>query len=186
MRIRALKLLMLIAGASWAGYAQATPECGRTPLPKVVSNAVNIGIEVRGDILKLELDDPNPINMLNGGATLAPIGATDQSGNFLCTDADGNSVGGYTGWHAHSGPGFVIVREGMLTIENTQGCYCDYPQGSVIYDGPAIIHNALNRTYSPVTWVTWFFLPAATPPGSNNRIDEPVQTGPCEPCGPFG
>jgi quercetin dioxygenase-like cupin family protein len=88
--------------------------------------------------------------------------------------------GGYSGWHTHAGPGIVIVEQGTITIEETEGCFVDYPQGSVLFHrGPGHIQNLSNRTTTPVILDTYFFLPAFDPPGANLRVDEPVQTGPC-------
>ena len=101
-----------------------------------------------------------PINILNVHQTFAP--------------------GGYSGWHTHAGPGIVIVEQGTITIEETEGCFVDYPQGSVLFHrGPGQIQNLSNRTTTPVILDTYFFLPAFDPPGANLRVDEPVQTGPC-------
>jgi quercetin dioxygenase-like cupin family protein len=104
--------------------------------------------------------DKAPINILNVHQTFAP--------------------GGFSGWHTHGGPGIVIVEQGTITIEETEGCFVDYPQGSVLFEGgPGHIHNASNRTDTPVILDAYFFLPAFNPPGGNSRVDEPVQTGNC-------
>jgi quercetin dioxygenase-like cupin family protein len=104
--------------------------------------------------------DKEPINILNVHQVFAP--------------------GGYSGWHTHAGPGIVIVEQGTITIEETAGCYVDYPQGSVLFEGgPNHIHNASNRTGTNVILDAYFFLPAFNPPGGNSRIDEPVQYGEC-------
>ncbi len=72
------------------------------------------------------------------------------------------------------------MEQGTISIEETEGCFVDYPQGSVLFEGgPGHIHNATNRTASPVIVDAYFFLPAFDPPGANSRVDEPVQTGPC-------
>jgi hypothetical protein len=76
----------------------------------------------------------------------------------------------------------VIVEQGTITVEETAGCFVDYPQGSVLFEGgPGHIHNALNRTSTAVIVDAYFFLPAFVPPGANSRVDEPIQTGPCRP-----
>lgn len=114
-----------------------------------------------GKLLLLDFgSDQAPINILNVHQTFAP--------------------GGYSGWHTHAGPGIVIVEQGTITIEETAGCYVDYPQGSVLFEGgPGHIHNASNRTGTPVILDAYFFLPEFDPPGANSRIDEPVQYGDC-------
>jgi len=115
-----------------------------------------------GKLLLLEFgSDKDPVNILNAHATFAP--------------------GAFSGWHTHAGPGIVIVEQGTLTIEQTVGCFVDYPQGSVLFEGgPDHIHNASNRTSTPVVIDSYFFLPAFAPPGANSRIDEPAQYGNCQ------
>jgi quercetin dioxygenase-like cupin family protein len=140
----------------------ATPSSGVTPSNKVVSGYVNINAQsMAGKLLLLEFgSDRAPINILNVHQTFAP--------------------GAYSGWHTHAGPGIVVVEQGTITIEETAGCYVDFPQGSVLFEGgPGHIHNASNRTSTPVILDAYFFLPAFNPPGGNSRIDEPVQYGVC-------
>jgi hypothetical protein len=129
----------------------------------VVSGNANIKAHaIAGELLLLDFgNDKAPINILNVHQTFAP--------------------GGYSGWHTHAGPGIVIVEQGTLTIEEKAGCFVDYPQGSVLFEGgPGHIHNALNRTGTPVILDAYFFLPVFDPPGANSRIDEPVQYGECD------
>jgi quercetin dioxygenase-like cupin family protein len=142
----------------------ATPGSGVTPSYKVVSSNVGIATQVvggpHGGLLLLLGKDQDLVNILNVHQTFAP--------------------GGYSGWHTHAGPGLVIVEQGTITIETTVGCFTDYPQGSVLFEGgPGHIHNALNRTSTPVILDAYFFLPAFDPPGGNSRIDEPEQYGDC-------
>jgi len=157
---RTLSIALCVLGM--AGVAQATPGAGVTPSNRVVSAATAIEPHLTGNGLLLKVgSDKAPIDILNITQTFAP--------------------GGFSGWHTHSGPGFVIVVQGTLTVEETEGCFVDFPQGSVLYEGgPSHIHNALNRTSSNVVLDAYFFLPAVTPAGSNSRIDEPVQYGACE------
>ena len=149
--------LVLLAG----GTSLATPGSGVTPTYKVVSSNADIFVEAIGNRLKLRFgSNKAPINILNVHQVFAP--------------------GAFSGWHTHAGPGIVIVEQGTITTEETEGCFVDYPQGSVLFEGgPGHIHNALNRTDTPVILDAYFFLPAFVPPGANSRVDEPVQTGPC-------
>jgi quercetin dioxygenase-like cupin family protein len=143
------------------GNVLATPGSGVTPSYKVVSAAVNIHVQTMANKLLL-LDvgsDRAPVNILNVHQTFAP--------------------GGYSGWHTHSGPGFVIVEQGTITIETTVGCFVDYPQGSALFEVPGNIHNASNRSGTPAVLDAYFFLPAFDPPGANSRVDEPPQYGSC-------
>ena len=146
-----------------SAHVSATPGSGVTPSYKVVSSNADINVQtMAGKLLLLEFgSDKDPINILNVHQTFAP--------------------GGFSGWHTHAGPGIVIVEQGTITIEQTAGCFVDYPQGSVLFEGgPGHIHNASNRTTTPVILDAYFFLPAFTPPGGNSRIDEPVQYGDCQ------
>jgi quercetin dioxygenase-like cupin family protein len=143
----------------------ATPGSGVTPSYKVVSSNVAISTQVlggpNGGLLLLFGKDKDATNILNVHQTFAP--------------------GAYSGWHTHAGPGLVIVEQGTITIESKVGCFTDYPQGSVLFEGgPGHIHNALNRTANPVILDAYFFLPAFDPPGGNSRIDEPMQFGDCD------
>lgn len=163
MTMQKLALVLTLAGFTLAANsASATPGSGVTPSYKVVSSNVNVNAQSIADKLLLLTfgSDKAPINILNVHQTFAP--------------------GGFSGWHTHSGPGIVIVEQGTLTIEETEGCFVDYPQGSVLFEGgPGHIHNASNRTGTPVILDAYFFLPAFNPPGGNSRVDEPVQTGDC-------
>jgi len=154
--------LALVGLGMYPRTVSATPGSGVTPSNKVVSGYVNINAQsMAGKLLLLEFgSDRAPINILNVHQTFAP--------------------GAYSGWHTHAGPGIVVVEQGTITIEETAGCYVDFPQGSVLFEGgPGQIHNASNRTSTPVILDAYFFLPAFNPPGGNSRIDEPVQYGVC-------
>ena len=159
-------VLSLFVGVMLVGNTMlATDGSGVTPSGKVVSSNADISVQTAaGKILFLifgsEKAAGEPINIVNVHQTFAP--------------------GGYSGWHTHAGPGIVIVEQGTITIEETEGCFVDYPQGSVLFHrGPGQIQNLSNRTTTPVILDTYFFLPAFDPPGANLRVDEPVQTGPC-------
>jgi quercetin dioxygenase-like cupin family protein len=86
--------------------------------------------------------------------------------------------GGFSGWHSHPGPGWVIVESGTATMEETQGCFVDYPAGSVLFEaGPSDIHNLSNRsTTENMVIRTWFFLPVGIP----GRIDQQPVVGACD------
>src|SRR6266567_9014907 len=84
----------------------ATDGSGVTPSGKVVSSNADISVQTAaGKILILifgsEKAAGEPINILNVHQTFAP--------------------GGYSGWHTHAGPGIVIVEQGTITIEETEG-----------------------------------------------------------------
>ena len=144
-----------------SGSVLATPGSGVTLSNKVVSAAVAIEARTMANkLLLLEVgSDRAPVNIENVHQTFAP--------------------GGYSGWHSHPGPGFVIVEQGTITIETTVGCFVDYPQGSVLFALPGNILNASNRTSAPAVLDGYFFLPSFDPPGANFRVDEPAQSGSC-------
>ena len=152
-------LVLILAGS---GTVMATPGAGVTPSYKVVSSNANIFVQSLGNLLKVRFNSSKaPINILNVHQTFAP--------------------GGFSGWHTHAGPGIVIVERGTITIEETEGCFVNYPEGSVLFEGgPQHIHNALNFTSEPVILDAYFFLPAFDPAGANSRIDASPQIGPCE------
>ncbi len=158
-----LTLAAALMGAT--ALVSATPGSGVRPSNRVVSSNVGIATHVVGSpdggLLLLLGKEKDLVNILNVHQTFAP--------------------GGYSGWHTHAGPGLVIVEQGTITIETKVGCFADYPQGSVLFEGgPGHIHNALNRTSIPVILDAYFFLPAFDPPGGNSRIDEPEQYGDCD------
>ena len=157
------RLALTIAGAfSLAISASATPSSGVTGSGRVVSSSANILVKAKTNKLSLNFESAEaPINILNVHQTFAP--------------------GGFSGWHTHSGPGLVVVEQGTITIEEHEGCFVDYPQGAVLFEGgPGRIHNALNRTPTPVILDAYFFLPAFDPPGANSRVDADSQPGPCD------
>lgn len=170
MKNASFALFTVVAGMFLAtDTGLATPGFGVTPSDKVVSSSADIFVRApAGKILLLMFGGEEaahaPINILNVHQTFAP--------------------GGFSGWHTHAGPGIVIVQQGTITIEETAGCFVDYPQGSILFEGgPGHIHNASNRTGLPVILDAYFFLPVFDPPGGNSRVDEPVQIGPCTSAG---
>src|SRR5215471_8322176 len=114
MMIRKVVLALALSSMLFAGVSSlATPGSGVTPTNKVVSSNADIFVQAIGNRLKLRFGSKKaPINILNVHQVFAP--------------------GAFSGWHTHAGPGIVIVEQGTLTIEETEGCYVDYPQGSVL------------------------------------------------------
>jgi hypothetical protein len=74
-----------------SGHLLATPASQSVVSNKVVSASANIFAQSLGDnLVKLRVgDDHAPINIVSFHITYGP--------------------GGFSGWHSHSGPGFVIV-----------------------------------------------------------------------------
>ncbi len=152
----------VIAALAVSSFAGATPGQGVTASNVVISAPTDMAVRIKGSELVLDYGAKGArVNMLKVTQTFAP--------------------GAYSGWHTHAGPGYVIVTEGTLTIEEAKDCFIDYPKGSVLFEGGQDrIHNALNRTQTDVVLTAVFFLPAALPPGSNSRVDAPVQVAGCE------
>ena len=148
------------------GAAWATPPIGVVVVTdRVVSSAANIEnlIIQGGDSGQRQLhqkigSDKAPVNVATATQTFGP--------------------GASSGWHSHPGPLWVIIVSGTATFEETEGCFADYPAGSVIFEsGPTDIHNLLNRsTTENMVLRTWNFIPVGVP----GRIDQQPVIGPCE------
>jgi quercetin dioxygenase-like cupin family protein len=85
--------------------------------------------------------------------------------------------GGYTGWHTHPGPTFVVVAQGEGTLYHAMsGCPATkYGVNAGFMQPPTEIHNMRNEGSTPL--VLWAFY--ALPPGTANaaiRIDQPQPT----------
>jgi quercetin dioxygenase-like cupin family protein len=147
------------------GDAWATSSSGVVVTNKVSSSPANIEslIVQEGNSGQLQLhqeigSDKAPVNVNTGTQTIAP--------------------GGFSGWHSHPGPGWVIVVSGTATEEKVEGCFVDYPAGSVLFEaGPTDIHNLSNRSITANLVIrTWFFSPVGVP----TRIDQQPVQGQCD------
>jgi quercetin dioxygenase-like cupin family protein len=155
-----LAVLLAICGDAWA-----TPGNGVVETNRLVSRIANIEslIVQGGDSGQLQLhqkigSDKAPVNIVTSTLTFAP--------------------GGFSGWHSHTGPGWVVVESGTASFEEKEGCFVDYPAGWVIFEaGPTDIHNLSNRSATENLVIrTWFF-PLAGLPG---RIDQQPVIGQCD------
>jgi quercetin dioxygenase-like cupin family protein len=82
------------------------------------------------------------------------------------------------GWHYHTGPEFIIVKTGAITLYGADGCSTVYPAGSVIFadvEDATHAHLARNETSEVTTFFVTFFVP----PGAPTRIDAPNPGGVC-------
>jgi quercetin dioxygenase-like cupin family protein len=155
----------LAFGLAMGSGAWATPQSGVVVSERIVSAPADIesSIIAEGESGQLQLhqkigSDKVPVNVTSSNQTFAP--------------------GAYTGFHSHPGPGWVVIISGTATLEETLGCFVDYPAGSVLFEaGPADIHNVRNLSATePMTLRTWFFMPVGVP----TRIDRQPPIGPCQ------
>jgi quercetin dioxygenase-like cupin family protein len=78
--------------------------------------------------------------------------------------------GGSTGWHTHPGPAVALIKSGMLTLTDADGCASrTYSAGQAFVDpGQGHVHLGANPgSENAVVYVTYFDVPA----GSGPRID---------------
>ena len=79
--------------------------------------------------------------------------------------------GGYTGWHSHPGPVFVMITAGTMTkYEAGDPTPAVYPAGTGFVEGAGDVHNAGNAGTTDLQFVAFFLTPA----GAAIRIDEPA------------
>lgn len=82
------------------------------------------------------------------------------------------SPGGSVGWHTHTGPVFINVRKGTLTLVEYRDGVCerrDVVSGLTILEQGTGLHNAYNLTGATVEYATAAWAPRGVP----QRIDMP-------------
>lgn len=72
--------------------------------------------------------------------------------------------GGDTGWHYHPGPVVVVVKNGALTEQHSNGCTVVHPAGSVFFETKEEVHRAFNQTVGAVDVYVTFISPAGMQP----------------------
>ena len=72
--------------------------------------------------------------------------------------------GGDTGWHIHPGPVVVVVKDGALTEQHSNGCMTVHPAGSVFFEAKGEVHRAFNQTGQVVQVFATFISPSGAPP----------------------
>ena len=72
--------------------------------------------------------------------------------------------GADTGWHIHPGPVVVVVKNGALTEQHSNGCYTVHPAGSVFFEAKDEVHRAFNQTGGVVDVYVTFISPAGAQP----------------------
>jgi hypothetical protein len=86
--------------------------------------------------------------------------------------------GGYTGWHGHAGPSFVIVKTGTLALylpnRRGNGCTVDTFGPGSLFDHPSGPHNFVNAGTETLEFYIAYFLPKGASPAP---IDAPAPAG---------
>jgi hypothetical protein len=86
--------------------------------------------------------------------------------------------GGYTGWHGHAGPSFVIVKTGTLALylpnRRGNGCTVDTFGPGSVFDHPSGLHNFVNAGTETLEFYIAYFLPKGASPAP---IDAPAPAG---------
>ena len=80
--------------------------------------------------------------------------------------------GGNVGWHTHTGPVFINVRKGTLTLLEYRDGVCerrDVVSGLTILEQGTGLHNGYNLTEATVEYATAAWAPRGVP----QRIDMP-------------
>jgi len=72
--------------------------------------------------------------------------------------------GADTGWHYHPGPVVVVVKNGALTEQHSNGCMTVHPAGSVFFETKEEVHRAFNQTGGVVEVYVTFISPTGAPP----------------------
>jgi quercetin dioxygenase-like cupin family protein len=80
--------------------------------------------------------------------------------------------GGYSGWHAHPGHAFVMVRSGTASFYQAADPASPqvYPAGTGFVEEPWVVHNAANEGDTDLELFVFYLLPKGAP----RRIDEPA------------
>jgi hypothetical protein len=80
--------------------------------------------------------------------------------------------GGNVGWHTHTGPVFINVRKGTLTLLEYRNGACerrDVTSGQTILEQGTGLHNGYNLTEATVEYATAAWAPQGVP----QRVDMP-------------
>lgn len=149
-RLHKLLVLGAVVLGVPAGIALATPGFGVIAAPVVARATVD------ADHFKLKLhDSSNPADVAIQQVTISP--------------------GGYTGWHTHPGPAFVLVKSGTFTLYEGDDPSCTgrtYGAGQSFVDaGYGNVHIGRNEgTVNAELWVAYLDVPV----GGGFRIDAPA------------
>jgi quercetin dioxygenase-like cupin family protein len=140
------------------GIAFSTPSSGQTP-------SVAGPAEVRGTFDELDVK--------HSGEARVTVRTKDDVD--IVTSSGILAVGGYTGWHSHPGPVFVVVTQGALTVYNAPKCQPHvYHVGEGFVEGEQV-HTLRNEGTEDAKFTATFILPV----GAARRTDEPQPTAHC-------
>jgi hypothetical protein len=157
MKTRRLVVLTFALGSLiLIGVAVATPPKGLVGTPLARGGAEELRIRDNDQGFRLRARHPTDIALVK--ATI--------------------DAGGYTGWHGHAGPSFVIVKTGTLAMyqPNRRGTGCSvetFGPGSA-FNHPSGPHNFVNAGADTLEIYIAYFLPKAASPAP---IDSPAPTG---------
>jgi len=149
--------LLCVAAGSFAppGLVQATP-----PSLFVSDTATAIGV-AEINIKSLSPAHKVRLNTLGGGPSDVHVTINTVA------------PGGYSGWHTHPGPSFVVVKSGTATLYDGDDPTCTprvIEQGGWFTD-PGSGHVHIVRNETPVNLVLAAF--QIVPAGEQRRIDAP-------------
>ncbi len=136
------------------GIAFSTPSSGQTAS----------GPEVRGTFDELHIKHSGEARVTV--KTKEDVDVVTSSGIL--------AVGGYTGWHSHPGPVFVVVKKGVLTVYTAPECRPQvYHAGEgFVEPTPEHVHTLRNEGTETAEFTATFILPVGVP----RRTDEPQPT----------
>src|SRR5262245_13576172 len=72
--------------------------------------------------------------------------------------------GAATRWHYHPGSAFVVIKSGVLTEEDKNGCVTVHPTGSSFFEEAGQVHRVLNQGSEVADLFGILILPADAPP----------------------
>ncbi len=79
--------------------------------------------------------------------------------------------GGFSGWHSHPGPVFVLIISGTATLYNaTEGTVTEYAAGTGFVETAGHVDNVVNEGDRDLELVAIFLVPRGAP----RRFDEPA------------
>jgi quercetin dioxygenase-like cupin family protein len=79
--------------------------------------------------------------------------------------------GGYSGWHSHPGPVFVLITSGTATLYNaTELTVTNYPAGTGFAETAGHVDNLVNEGDTDLEFIAIFLVAKGAP----RRIDEPA------------
>lgn len=105
------------------------------------------------------------------GSGLKVVLKTNMDTDFMLSSVV-VAPGGNVGWHSHTGPVFINVRSGTLTLLEFHEGVCerrDVGPGLTILEQGTGVHNGYNLTGANVEYATAAFAPRGVP----QRVDRP-------------